>query len=639
MRLSPTLLVLLAACGNGGIQAKGTNDDPDDADGDGYDIESDCDDADPAVNPGAAEVCNGVDDDCDGLLDTVDDNLTDGLAAFTDGDGDGFGDPESPVVTCALGEGAVEDATDCDDSNSTTNPGATEQCATVADDDCDGDNNDEGAEGCIALYEDADGDGFGGEGTACICQPDEAHPAYFSEDCDDGDAAVNPDATEVCGNGLDDDCDGTPGECPLIGTLSLDSDGDASVTGLSEEAETGTQVVAPGDLDGDGRDDVVVLAPGGASAGAVGVVRGGWTGSLPLDDGDGLLLANGALDSIASVGDLDGDGSPDIAVGSRSESGGAGSVWIWTTPLGGDTNISSLPLRLDGEAGWGAGIVGGRGDVDGDGHADLLIAAPDEGDIFLVHGPVTAAAALSTRGTEVRGAGSGVSALQIVGDMDGDGLDDVVVGSPNRSSTGRAWVLAGPVSAVPSMTEADATISGVAGEDLLGAAVGAPGDLDGDGYADVLVGAPGVDLDGRDIGQAFLFHGPLTVDGEAPDLAAASMRGEFTGDLAGSAVAGGPDVDADGTPDFLIGAPGHDQVGSGAGLSYLVYGPLSGEVELKFSGASVEARNRRDASGTSVALMADANGDGFGDLLIGSPGVDDAARDAGAADLVFGDGL
>jgi glycosylphosphatidylinositol phospholipase D len=169
--------------------------------------------------------------------------------------------------------------------------------------------------------------------------------------------------------------------------------------------------------------------------------------------------------------------------------------------------------------------------------------------------------------------------------------------------------------------------------------VGAPGDIDGDGLADLLVGAPGVDLEGSDIGQAFLFHGPLTADGEAPDLAAATLRGEFNGDLAGSAVDGGVDVDGDGAPDLLVGAPGHDQVGSGAGLSYLVYGPVSGEVELKFSGASVEARARRDASGTSVALVGDANGDGFGDLLIGSPGVDDPAGEAGAADLVFGDGL
>ena len=637
MRPSPLLLVLLAACGTGGIQAKGVHDSTEDADGDGYDAESDCDDADPAVHPGAAEVCNGVDDDCDGLLDTVDDGLVDGVAAFTDSDGDGFGDPDRPVVACALGDGAVEDATDCDDSVSTTHPGATERCETVADDDCDGGNNDEGAEGCIALYEDADGDGFGGSASACLCQPDADHPVYFSQDCDDTLAAVNPDAAEVCGNGIDDDCDGTPGECPLIGTLSLGADADAAVTGIAEGAETGTQVLSPGDLDGDGRDDVVVLAPGGA--GAVGVVRGGWTGDLPLDDGDGLLLGATGLDSVAAVGDLDGDGAADLAVGSAAAGAGAGAIWLWTGPLDGLASTAALPLRLDGEAGWGAGFVGGGGDVDGDGHADLLVAAPDEGDVFLVHGPLTAGGALGDRGAEIRGAGSGVRAPQIVGDLDGVGLDDVVVGSPNRSSTGRAWVLRGPVSAVPSMTEADVTLSGVAAEDLLGAAVGAPGDLDGDGHDDLLLGAPGVDLDGRDIGQAFVLHGPITADGPAPDRARATLRGEFTGDLAGAAVAGGADVDADGVPDLLIGAPGHDQAGSGAGLSYLVYGPVSGEVELKFSGASVEARSRRDASGTSVAMMGDANGDGFGDLLLGSPGVDAPATDAGAADIVFGDGL
>ena len=88
-----------------------------------------------------------------------------------------------------------------------------------------------------------------------------------------------------------------------------------------------------------------------------------------------------------------------------------------------------------------------------------------------------------------------------------------------------------------------------------------------------------------------------------------------------------------------MGAPGHDQVGTAGGLSYLVYGPVSGEVELKFSGASVEARNRRDASGTSVAMPGDVNGDGFGDLLLGSPGVDAPFAETGAADIVFGSGL
>lgn len=637
MRALSLFLLHLMACGADGIQAKGVNDSPDDADGDGFDTESDCDDTNPAVHPGAPEVCNGVDDDCDGLLDTVDDDLIDGVAAFEDGDGDGYGDPDRPVVTCALGEGAVEDATDCDDGAASTHPGAPEQCATVADDDCDGGNNDEGAEGCIPLYADADGDGFGGDDSACLCQPDEAFPAFFAQDCDDGAASVNPDAEEICGNGVDDDCDGSPGACPLMGTLSLDSDGDAAVRGILADAETGAEVVGPGDLDGDGRDDVVVLAPGGG--GAVGVVRGGWTGDLRLDEGDGLLLGTDGLDSVASVGDIDGDGAPDLAVGSRSAGAGAGAVWIWTGPLDGTATTDGTPIRLDGTSPWAAGIVGGGGDVDGDGDADLLVAAPNEGDVFLVRGPVSVAASLEARGTEIRGAGSGVSEVHIVGDLDGDGLDDVVVGSPGRSSSGRVWVLHGPVSAVPSLTEADATVAGVDSGDELGAAVSPVGDVDGDGRVDLLLGAPGVDLEGSDIGHTFLLHGPVTVDGNAPDVSRATLRGEFSGDRSGAAVDGGEDVDGDGVPDFLIGAPGHDQVGTGGGLSYLVYGPLSGEVELKFSGASVEARNRRDASGTSVALLGDANGDGFGDLLLGSPGVDAPLAESGAADLVFGSGL
>ena len=167
---------------------------------DGYVTDNtDCDDTNPDVNPGATEVCNGIDDDCDGEID-------EGLITYTfyrDADGDGYGDPSEYVEACCKPIGYVPDNTDCDDTNADVNPGATEVCNDI-DDDCDGEI-DEGVK--TTFYRDADGDGYGNpaDTTEACSAPD----GYVSDntDCDDTNADVNPGATEVC-NGIDDNCDG-----------------------------------------------------------------------------------------------------------------------------------------------------------------------------------------------------------------------------------------------------------------------------------------------------------------------------------------------------------------------------------------------------------------------------------------------
>ncbi|MFZ5475315.1 MAG: putative metal-binding motif-containing protein [Myxococcota bacterium] len=105
---------------------------PVDRDGDGYHADQDCDDEDPRVNPGATEVCDGVDDDCDG---TVDEGVT--VTSFADADGDGFGDPSSSVEACEVPAGYVPAASDCDDADAGVYPGAPERC-DGRDEDCDG---------------------------------------------------------------------------------------------------------------------------------------------------------------------------------------------------------------------------------------------------------------------------------------------------------------------------------------------------------------------------------------------------------------------------------------------------------------------------------------------------------------------
>lgn len=180
----------------------------------------DCDDGDPRIFPGANELCNGLDDNCDGDID-------EGLLEpwYLDSDGDGFGDPEQEDLTCSPASGWVQDSTDCDDSTAAANPDATEFCDEI-DNDCDGDT-DEGV--TTTYWADSDADGFGDPARFTEACSVPVGYADVAQDCDDGVAAVNPDATEVC-NSVDDDCDGTTDEDDAADALSWwrDADGDGS---------------------------------------------------------------------------------------------------------------------------------------------------------------------------------------------------------------------------------------------------------------------------------------------------------------------------------------------------------------------------------------------------------------------------
>ena len=187
-----------------------------DADGDGYGTDVDCDDGDAAVNPGAEEVCDGVDNDCDSEIDE------DVIGTFyLDGDGDGFGDMDLSISGCVLPDGYVEDGADCDDSDADTWPGAPERC-DGEDNDCDGEIDEELNE---LWYADADADGYGNpERTLESCDPGEGW-VEDAADCDDADSSVNPGADERC-NDIDDDCDGAVDEdLESIWYADEDSDG------------------------------------------------------------------------------------------------------------------------------------------------------------------------------------------------------------------------------------------------------------------------------------------------------------------------------------------------------------------------------------------------------------------------------
>jgi hypothetical protein len=168
---------------------------------------SDCDDNNPYINPIAEEVCNGIDDNCDGLIDDDDPNVVDQQIWYGDYDHDGYGDIEFQIMGCEQPDGYVDNYLDCDDSNSDINPGVDEICNGI-DDNCDGliDDDDPNVVGQSYWYADSDGDGYGDMNDFVLaCDQPEDYVDNL-DDCDDSAVSVYPNAPEIY-DGLDNDCD------------------------------------------------------------------------------------------------------------------------------------------------------------------------------------------------------------------------------------------------------------------------------------------------------------------------------------------------------------------------------------------------------------------------------------------------
>ena len=195
----------------------------------------DCDDDAAAVSPQASEVCNGIDDDCDGVAD--EEGATGCDTYFIDSDQDGFGDASLLKCLCeAAGLYTTQKVGDCNDGNELVNPGAAEACNGV-DDDCDGEIDDKGADKCVAYYMDSDKDGYGNSAfSQCTCEPKGDYTALEAGDCNDGNAQVNPGSGEKCNN-FDDNCDGQVDEAGANGCELYYKDLDGDQYGIAAGAK------------------------------------------------------------------------------------------------------------------------------------------------------------------------------------------------------------------------------------------------------------------------------------------------------------------------------------------------------------------------------------------------------------------
>ncbi len=665
-----------------------------DLDGDGFADQAvggdDCNDNDADVHPGAEEHCDGIDEDCDQALDN---NPVDGTLWYPDNDLDGYGGAGG-APACSPPAGQVDSGGDCDDGDALVNPSASERCNAVddncdgtipsneltdadvdgsiacadcndrsasiypgaqevcdaanIDEDCDGQSDDGDASvassGYSTWYRDADGDGYGVSfPTTSSCDVPVGYAQLYG-DCDDVAAVVYPGAPEVCEDGYDNDCSGADPRCRPVGSDSL-GDADGSYSGVASNDFAGS-AVGGADVDGDGQVELVVGAWGvNSGAGAIYVLSGA-SGSRSLSSGSawtGVSASDGAGYALAGVGDTDGDGSQEILVGAYGvDSGGssAGAAYLLSSGSG---SLAGAEAVIVGEvAGDRAGIyVGGGGDVDGDGQADLLIGASNEdagatdaGAVYLLQGPVSGNVDLSSADAKLKGVDSYgyAAAVADAGDHNGDGLDDILVGAwqAGSSAEGEVYLVAGPVSGNVSLSTADATLRGTSADDYAGQALCGAGDVDNDGYDDILVGAYQNDDAASTAGAAYLLYGP--VQSGALSAADAKIQGADADDRLGYAVSAS-DIDGDGASDLVIGVYYDEPLGTGAGATVLFYGPVSGTQSASGADATWTGETARDNAGKAVYAR-DLDADGFGDIVVGAP----AWSGTGGAYLIWGGG-
>jgi hypothetical protein len=437
-----------------------------------------------------------------------------------------------------------------------------------------------------------------------------------------------------------------------------------------EDAEFGYSVAGAGDVNGDTFADVIISARlydfPEPDEGAAFVFHGPLSGSASVASANWMAESDqaGAMFgySVAGVGDVDDDSYSDVIIGAPDYDNpetNEGAAFVWLGSSGG-LGVSGTPSNADWRAesdqssgGLGAGMgwsVAGAGDVNGDGKSDAIVGAfrysngeLNEGRAFVYHGPLSGQATTAdwTRESNQAVAYFGFS-VSGAGDVDGNGYDDVIVGIPNydnpESEEGAASVYLGSVSGL-SLT-AVWTGQSHQGSAFFGYSVATAGDVNGDGYADILVGAPRISAGETEEGRAYLYRGSASGPATSPTW---TVDSDNANARFGSAVSSAGDVNGDGYGDFILGANQYSNPQSNEGAAFVYLGePPFREVlyHQKISAtegglSGVGGPEVDDSFGVAIAGIGDLDDDGVEDIAVGAVGDDDGVTNAGAVWILF----
>ena len=536
-----------------------------------------------------------------------------------DTDGDGYAEEGLEERGAELG---LEPG-DCDDEDPDVNPGADDVLYDGVDDDCD------------AFTSDSDGDGDGFDAIE-----------VDGDDCDDTDPSVNPAADESWYDGVDQDCTGGSdydadgdGEDHIDhGGADCDDD-DPEVTGaftfyedLDGDGYGTTEILAcaqPADsaqLDGDCDDSTSERAPDldeecddGLDNDCDDTTTCRWDGDVLLDHGVRLSgdAGSGFGNGVAPLGDVDGDGVADFILGAPNEGHGCAHIYR------GGTRAPTSPWRSicdEGSEYEFAYSVGGGRDADLDGANEYLVGE-SSGAVYLYDG---------ASGTEVAVFGSvQMGRPSLIQSLSGAPYPDLLTGdSFGMDVGGHVYLFQGMEGGWSgSYTESDAIAVMRDEEAGLFAATFGTADLSGDGLPDVAVGDPDADAGGFDAGAVFVFEGPVEST-LGPADASTSLLGEDAGDKAGSGICAG-DLDGDGAADLVVTG-----LGASAGTTWVLMSADQPD-ELADAGLRVEASSADEGVGYGCAV-GDFDGDGAADLALGTPANGAGGSYAGGLLVVWG---